>query len=94
VLRRFAVVSGLLEDKGPALGRPNVDTLRGSGYPNMKEIRFQIGNAYWRFAFAFDTDRQAIVLVGGNKGGENQTRFYDWLIRVADQRYGQWLAAE
>ncbi|MBN9307696.1 type II toxin-antitoxin system RelE/ParE family toxin, partial [Devosia sp.] len=48
----------------------------------------------WRFAFAFDQDREAVVLVGGNKDGANQKRFYGSLIKVADARFDDWLAAE
>ncbi len=55
---------------GPRLGRPHVDTLEGSSFPNMKELRFRL-DGLWRFAFAFDPNRQAIVLVGGNKIGKN-----------------------
>ncbi|MBQ6655721.1 MAG: type II toxin-antitoxin system RelE/ParE family toxin [Ottowia sp.] len=71
---------------GPGLGRPWADTLNGSRYSNMKELRFS-----WRVAFAFDPQRQAILLVGGAKSGVNQRRFYARLIRTADARYGQYL---
>ncbi len=43
----------VLAQMGPLLGRPLVDTLSGSAYTNMKEIRFSVGRAVWRFAFAF-----------------------------------------
>jgi hypothetical protein len=59
----------LLQQFGPNLGRPNVDTLDDSSFPNMKELRFRL-DGLWRFAFAFDTNRQAVVLVGGDKAGE------------------------
>lgn len=81
-----------LEQFGPSLGRPNVDTLGGSCYPNMKELRFRL-DGLWRFAFAFDPDRQAIVLVGGNKIGVSQARFYRDLIRTADTRFTTHLAS-
>src|SRR5258708_39501716 len=58
----------LLAERGPQLGRPYVDTLNGSSFPNMKELRFQ-RDGVWRFAFAFDPQRQAIILTGGNKEG-------------------------
>ena len=48
----------------------------------------------WRFAFAFDEERNAVVLVGGNKQGKNQKRFYNGLIATADQRLDEWLDAE
>jgi hypothetical protein len=76
----------LLEKIGPALGRPNVDTLEGSSFPNMKELRFHL-DGVWRFIFAFDPARQAVVLVGGNKQGQNQARFYRNLIKMADARF-------
>ena len=60
----------VLQAFGPSLGRPHVDTLEGSSFPNMKELRFRL-DGLWRFAFAFDPNRQAIVLVGGNKIGKN-----------------------
>ena len=41
----------------------------------------------WRVAFAFDPERKAILLVGANKRGMNQKRFYKHLIRIADKRY-------
>jgi hypothetical protein len=84
LLARLRVVAAF----GPSLGRPNVDTLNGSSFANMKELRFRL-DGLWRFAFAFDPDRSAIVLVGGNKTGANQSRFYRDLIRTADRRFAQ-----
>jgi len=51
----------LLEQFGHELGRPNVDTLYGSSFANMKEIRFRM-NGVWRFAFAFDPQKNGIIL--------------------------------
>lgn len=72
---------------GPQLGRPDVDTLGGSRYPNMKELRFGATSEVWRVAFAFDPRRRAILLFGGSKLGIPRKRFYGSLIRVADQRF-------
>ncbi|HEK1691124.1 hypothetical protein D3C81_1382410 [compost metagenome] len=77
----------LLQSSGPALGRPHVDTLNGSRYPNMKELRFTERNAVWRVAFAFDPDRQAVILVAGDKCGVREHRFYQVLIKQADTRF-------
>ena len=79
--------ANLLAAFGPHLGRPTVDTLKGSRHTNMKEIRFSWNGQVWRVAFAFDPQRQAIVLVGGDKGGADQRRFYKRLLTVADARY-------
>lgn len=77
----------LLRDFGPNLGRPTVDTLNGSRHANMKELRFAWAGEVWRVAFAFDPARQAVLLVGGDKGGANQRRFYKRLIALADARF-------
>ena len=77
---------GVLGEFGPSLGRPHVDTLNGSSFANMKELRFQL-DGLWRFAFAFDTQRRAIVLVGGDKEGKRSNVFYKELIRIADRRF-------
>lgn len=77
----------LLAMFGPDLGRPTVDTLKGSRHSNMKELRFSWNGQVWRVALAFDPRRQAILLVGGDKGGADQRRFYKHLLTVADARY-------
>ncbi len=81
----------LLAQFGPQLGRPYVDTLKGSNYTNMKELRFNTDNGVWRVAFAFDPTRKAILLVGGDKSGVNQQKFYKQLIQKADLRYQEHL---
>ncbi len=82
----------LLREFGAGLGRPAVDTLKGSRHSNMKELRFRHGKAVWRVAFAFDPDRQAILLVAGDKAGADQRLFYKRLIDKADARFAQHLA--
>jgi len=81
----------LLEKFGPQLGRPSVDTLKGSQYSNMKELRFKTKKGVWRVAFAYDPKRQAILLVAGNKKGVNEERFYKELIKSADLRFSRYL---
>ncbi|MGD9580717.1 MAG: type II toxin-antitoxin system RelE/ParE family toxin [Vampirovibrionia bacterium] len=77
----------LLKKLGPQLGRPHVDTLNDSNYANMKELRFSADNGVWRFAFAFDPERKAILLVAGDKTGKSEKYFYKQLIRKADKRF-------
>jgi hypothetical protein len=59
----------------------------------MKKIRCAVQGA-WRFAFAFDPERRAVVLVGSNKEGGSSRRFYTSLISTADRRFDEWLGAE
>lgn len=86
-------MTALLEVWGPALGRPHVDTLAGSRHANMKELRFRAADGVWRVAFAFDPERQAILLVAGDKAGVAQKRFYKGLIARADSRFTAHLEA-
>jgi hypothetical protein len=82
----------LLEQFGPQLGRPRIDTLNGSRHANMKELRFRAADGEWRVAFAFDPRRKAILLVAGDKSGGSEKRFYRELIRKADDRFDAHLA--
>ncbi|MFP5070162.1 type II toxin-antitoxin system RelE/ParE family toxin [Pseudonocardia nantongensis] len=76
----------LLADSGPGLGRPLVDTIRGSSIPNLKELR----PGTVRILFAFDPWRSAILLVAGNKARRWKT-WYAEAIPIAEQRYERYL---
>lgn len=80
-------LSLVIQEFGPQLGRPRVDTLKGSRHANMKELRFSAAGGEWRVAFAFDPRRRAILLVAGDKSGGSERRFYRELIRKADDRF-------
>lgn len=81
----------VIEEFGPQAGRPRVDTLNGSKHANMKELRFDADDGVWRVAFAFDPSRQAILLVAGDKSGGGEKRFYERLIKRADERFDEHL---
>jgi hypothetical protein len=78
----------VIEQFGPYARRPRVDTLKGSKYANMKELRFDAGGGVWRIAFAFDPARKAILLAAGDKSGGSERAFYRLLIATADRRFG------
>ena len=92
VQTEILALSRLLQQFGPQLGRPRVDTLNGSRHANMKELRFSAAEGEWRVAFAFDPQRTAILLVAGDKSGASEKRFYRELIRKADDRFDAHLA--
>ncbi|MGC2333634.1 MAG: type II toxin-antitoxin system RelE/ParE family toxin [Candidatus Acidiferrales bacterium] len=92
VRTEILALSIVLEQFGPQLGRPRVDTLKGSRHANMKELRFSAADGEWRVAFAFDRRRKAILLVAGDKSGGSEKRFYRELIRKADERFDAHLA--
>ena len=83
----------LLKLLGPRLGRPHADTLKGSKHANMKELRGTASGQVLRIAFGFDPARSAILLIGGDKRGTNQQRFYKQLIAKSDALYDAHLAA-
>jgi hypothetical protein len=75
----------LLEELGPALGRPHADSVDGSRHANMKELRVQHAGRPYRVLFAFDPRRHAILLLGGDKTG-NASWYYE-NIPVADRLF-------
>jgi hypothetical protein len=77
----------MLAQGGPGLGRPLVDTIKGSRHANMKELRA----AMFRVLFAFDPKRTAILLIGGDKRN-NWQDFYTQMIPLADDLFDEHLS--
>lgn len=75
----------LLREFGPLLSRPHADTLKGSTYKNLKELRAKTASQILRVAFLFDEQRKALLLIGGNKRGANEKDFYKKLIADAEE---------
>lgn len=81
----------LLEDSGPALGRPTVDTIETSRHQNMKELRCSKDGTL-RILFIFDPLRRAILLLGGDKAeGSRWNDWYSTAVPQADDLYDQYL---
>lgn len=74
----------VLKDIGPTLGRPYADQTKGSKYNNLKELRTKVPGHVYRSLFAFDPERHAVILGGGDKKGKNQEKFYKRLIAQAE----------
>jgi hypothetical protein len=85
----ISAVVMVLEQIGPALTRPYADTVKGSRHANMRELRIQHQGRPFRLLYAFDPRRTAIILVGGDKGGDD--RWYDVYIPIADKLYDEHL---
>jgi hypothetical protein len=68
---------------GPTLGRPHVDVIHGSQVRKLKEARIDRGT---RLLFAFGSNRDAVMLVGGDKSGK-WNRWYPPMIRLAERLY-------
>ena len=82
--------AAVIAEFGPTLGRPWVDTLKGSKVTNLKELRFVANDGVWRALFAFDGQRVAVLLAAADKRGQGSARFYKALIRLAEQRRSSW----
>jgi hypothetical protein len=74
----------LLQTFGPQLARPYADTLKGSSLGDLKELRARTEAHVLRIAFLFDEEREALLLIGGDKKGKNEKDFYRKLIQNAE----------
>ena len=79
----------LLEERGPTLGFPHSSGVNGSRHGHMRELRTQHSGKPLRTLYAFDPRRTAILLIGGDKTGDD--RWYDVHIPIADQLYDEHL---
>jgi hypothetical protein len=86
----IAAIVTLLENRGPQLPFPFSSGVESSRHSHMRELRVQSGGEPVRIFYAFDPRRTAILLIGGNKTGDD--RFYDRMVPVADRLYDDYLA--
>ncbi len=86
----FACIQ-LLREFGPNLRRPHADTLRNSSHSNMRELRIPHKRKQFRILYAFDTEQNAILLVGGDKVPMGEARWYRKFIALADKRLSEHL---
>lgn len=75
----------LLEENGPNLGFPHTSGIEGSKHTHMRELRVQHEGRPYRILYAFDPRRCAILLLGGDKTGDD--RWYDVHVPIADKLY-------
>lgn len=80
---------GLLEKCGPNLKYPYSSGIKGSVYGHIRELRVQHAGKPYRILYAFDPRRTAILLIGGNKIGDD--RWYEKYVRIAEYLYDQHL---
>ncbi len=84
-----SAVVELLTERGPQLPFPYSSGIEGSKHDHMRELRVQSGGNPIRIFYAFDPRRTAILLIGGDKTGND--RFYVEMIPVADRLYDEHL---
>jgi len=79
----------LLEEHGPTLPRPHSDVIVSSRHHNMKELRGKVNERHLRVLYAFDPQRTAILLLGGDKTGD--PRWYEKFVPIADELFDRHL---
>lgn len=77
----------LLEEKGPRLPFPYSSRVESSRHSHMRELRVQHKGMPYRLLYAFDPRRVAILLIGGNKTGDD--RWYEKYVPRADRLYDE-----
>ena len=80
----------LLIEQGPQLPFPYSSGIDGPKHAHMRELRVQSGGRPLRVFYAFDPRRSAILLIGGDKTGDD--RFYGRMVPIADRLYDVYIA--
>ena len=88
---RVAVSVGLLKEHGPNLPSSHSSAITTSKHSHMRELRIQHAGRPYRVLYAFDPLRSALLLIGGNKTGDN--RWYEVFVPLADRLYDDHLLA-
>lgn len=86
----IAATIGMLEERGPHLPFPYSSSISSSRFSHMRELRTQVHGRPFRTLYAFDPRRMAILLIGGDKTGDD--RWYDVFVPKADHLYDEHLA--
>ena len=85
---RVAFTVGLLEERGVTLPHPYASSIKGATFA-LRELRTQAEGDPLRTFYAFDPSRQAVLLIGGDKTGDD--RFYDRMIPIAERIWNEYL---
>lgn len=85
----IAAIVRVLEERGPTLRYPYSSDVKSSRHSHMRELRIQHGGNPYRILYAFDPRRAAILLIGGDKAGDD--RWYERFVPMADNLYDEHL---
>ena len=80
---------GLLEEYGVTLRHPFSSRITTSRHPGMRELRIQHQGRPYRVLYIFDPERNAVLLIGGDKTGNNG--WYETYVPIADRIYDEYL---
>ncbi len=79
----------LLQAAGPTLKMPHSSGVEMSRHTHMRELRIQHQGRPYRVLYAFDPRRVALLLIGGDKTGDD--RWYEVHVPRADAIYDRHL---
>ena len=79
----------ILQEAGPTLRMPHSSGVETSCHTHMRELRIQHEGRPYRVLYAFDPRRAAMLLIGGDKTGNN--RWYEEYVPLADTIYDRHL---
>jgi hypothetical protein len=83
----ISVAVGLLESEGPAVRYPYSSGIRGARHSHLRELRIQHRGRPYRVLYAFDPRRVAVLLIGGDKTGDD--RWYRTFVPMAERLYDE-----
>ncbi len=89
---RIGAVIDELSEKGPYLAYPKSSGIRGPGLSHLRELRIQVDGRPFRIFYAFDPRQAAILLIGGDKTGFSDRRFYARYVPNANRLYNEYIA--
>lgn len=73
---------------GVTLGSPRSSDIKGASFP-LRELRVQSSGRPIRVFYAFDPRRNAVLIIGGDKTGDD--RFYERMIATAERIWKEYL---
>ncbi len=82
------VAVDLLGARGVTLGYPRSSEIKGASFA-LRELRVQSNGRPLRVFYAFDPARQAVLILGGDKTGDN--RFYETMISKSERIWKDYL---
>lgn len=86
-----AVLINVLKMMGVTLGTPHASAIKGSNIA-LRELRMKQGRSPLRAFYAFDPARDAVLLIGGDKSGDN--KFYERMVKQSEALWAKYLAAK
>ena len=80
-----------LEQQGVALGHPASSAIKSASFA-LRELRIKSSGHALRVFYAFDPRRDAVLIIGGDKTGQNSHDFYAQMIARSERIWNEYVA--